>query len=164
MKVVEANILRCEEAIAKVPPPPPPAPPPTPPVPLGPPPEKPPGGSSSGSATGKIAGGISAGLGAVALGVGAALGIVASNRASTVNQAAVAHAPWTQALQDDVDGARRDGTAAAVLLGVGGALVALGGVVVALSIPKTGPTPNSNVSVRAVMEPSGGRVVAVFRF
>ena len=92
------------------------------------------------------------------------MGIVAGNQAAKVNAAAMAHATWTQALQDDLDGAAHQRTAAAVLLGVGGALAAAGVVVVALSIPRAGATPSGTVSVRASADPGGGRVVAVFRF
>jgi tetratricopeptide (TPR) repeat protein len=161
VKVAEANILRCEEVIAKAGPPAP-ALPPVPVVPPAPPPAEPRGGSSPGSSTGKVVGGATAGVGAVALGIGAYLAVSAGNRAGAVNAAAVAHATWTQALQDDLDGAHRDGTAAAVLLGVGGALVAAGGVVLVLSFRPPG-APKSNVSVRAAVGP-GGRVVAALRF
>jgi tetratricopeptide (TPR) repeat protein len=165
VKVAETNILRCEEAIAKAHPPPveppdatPPVPPPTPPQ----PPVQPVTPPSTSSA-GKVAGGVTAGVGAVALGVGAALAVLAGNQAARVNAAGASHAPWTQALQDDFDGAHRDGTASGVLLGVGGALVAAGGLVVVLSVLPAKPTSNGQISVRAAVDPRG-RFVAVLRF
>jgi tetratricopeptide (TPR) repeat protein len=187
VKVAETNILRCEEAIAKARPPPvddggltrPPAPPPSVPpvapaapptpvpapavpptfVPAPPPPIRP----SPGSATGKVAGAVTAGLGAVALGIGAYLAVDAGNRARSVNAAAASHAMWTQALQDDFDSAHREGLAAAVLLGVGGALVAAGGLVIVLNVRPKGAPPNGRVSIRAGVDP-GGRIVAIVRF
>jgi tetratricopeptide (TPR) repeat protein len=166
VKVAETNILRCEEAIAKAHPPPveppdatPPLPPPVPPQ----PPPVPPVTPASTSSAGKVAGGVTAGVGVVALGVGAAFAVLASNQAARVKAAGAAHAPWTQALQDDFDGAHRDGTAAGVLLGVGGALAAAGGLVIVLSVLPAKPTPNSAVSFRAGVDP-GGRVVGILRF
>jgi tetratricopeptide (TPR) repeat protein len=162
VKVTEANIRRCEEVLAKAGPPPvdPPelTPPPAPPA-----PEPPPVQSSPGSSTGKVVGAVTASVGAVALGVGAGVAVLARDRAARVKAAATAHATWTQALQDDLDGAHHDATAAAVLLAVGGALVAAGGVVLVLNVRPTAATPTGKVSLRAGVDPRG-RVVAVVRF
>jgi tetratricopeptide (TPR) repeat protein len=178
VKAAEANIQRCEEEIGKPHPPtadeggptrasplPPPVPPAALPVPPVPPPVEPPVVPPPGTSPGKIAGVTMSSVGAAALGLGVYLAVTAANRAATVNAAAAAHATWTQALQDDYSAARTQGTAGAVLLGVGGALAAAGVVVVALNVRPTSATPNGKVTIRAgVAVDHGGRVVAVFHF
>lgn len=135
LRVTGANILRCEEALAKQPAPPP-AITPTPPTPPPPP-----------TRTNQQLAGIGVAVtGGVLLGVGTYFAVSARLDWGAVNDAAAGHEPWTPDLQRRYDGAGRETTSAAVLLGLGGAAVITGGLLYFLGAGKPRPSAGPGVA------------------
>ncbi len=111
-----------------------------------------------------LAGWISAGLGVALLGAGAAMGAVASSKASEVEDAYGARKEWSE-VADTADTGESLETGAIIALAAGGAALATGAVLLVLHYTGGGgERPASSAWVAPAVTPSGASLGAGFSF